>query len=69
MIVSNNEEKIIHLNNGSISYVLYITEEGFVENIYYGKSLKNVHTQGLRGYACCAAKFYDMNSGEEVAYK
>ena len=39
MIIVNEQEKVFHLNNGRISYLLYIMESGQLGHLYFGQAL------------------------------
>ncbi len=39
MITVNEKEKVFHLNNGRISYLLYVMESGQLGHLYFGKAL------------------------------
>ena len=39
MILVNEQEKVFHLNNGRISYLLYIMESGQLGHLYFGQAL------------------------------
>ncbi len=42
MINYNSDKKLLTLNNGSIAYVMYVNDAGYVEKVYFGKSLANL---------------------------
>ncbi|WP_261807043.1 alpha-galactosidase [Lapidilactobacillus luobeiensis] len=48
MINYDEKNKIFHLSNGSISYVLGVDEHGILEHLYFGAAIKDYH--GLRTY-------------------
>ena len=39
MITVNEKEQVFHLNNGRISYLLYVMESGQLGHLYFGKAL------------------------------
>lgn len=43
MITVNEKEHVFHLNNGRISYLLYVMDSGQMGHLYFGKAL---HTGG-----------------------
>lgn len=43
MIEMHNENRLIHLRNGRISYIIYLTEEGLPLHLYFGARLDNVN--------------------------
>ena len=42
MITYLPKQKLFHLTNKSISYYIYLNEEGYLETIYFGKYLPNI---------------------------
>ena len=42
MITYLPKQKLFHLTNKSISYYIYLNEEGYLETIYFGKYLENL---------------------------
>lgn len=53
-IVFHEKSKVFHLSNGQVSYIIRIMENGQLENLYYGKSLKDredfsyLHEESMR---------------------
>ncbi|MDR0884845.1 MAG: alpha-galactosidase [Clostridiales Family XIII bacterium] len=43
MITFDEANKIFHLTNGQISYIMEIEDEGILAHIYYGKAVSNYH--------------------------
>lgn len=49
MITYNENNRVFNLTNGSISLFLYLNEEGYLENIYFGAYLKDIpNPHGIR---------------------
>ena len=42
MITYLPKQKLFHLTNKSISYYIYLNEEGYLETIYFGKYLPSI---------------------------
>lgn len=40
-IIFHEESKVFHLYNQNVSYLIRIMENGQLENLYYGKALKD----------------------------
>ena len=53
-IVFHEKSKVFHLSNSEVSYIIRIMENGQLENLYYGKSLKDredfsyLHEESMR---------------------
>ncbi len=41
MVTVNDKEKVFHLHNGRISYLLYVMESGQLGHLYFGKALNS----------------------------
>ena len=39
MIRYNKQARILALDNGSIGYAIYVNDAGYLETVYFGKSL------------------------------
>ena len=40
-IIFDNENRIFHLTNNSISYVLQVSEDGYINHLYFGKAVRS----------------------------
>jgi len=40
-VIFHQEEKVFHLNNGEVSYLIQIEEDGVVSHLYFGKSFQS----------------------------
>ena len=48
MISSDPKQNVIKLDNGSVQYVIYINKEGYLETLYFGKSIKDFDVSLIR---------------------
>ena len=48
MISFDKASNIVKLTNGSIDYVVYINTEGYLETIYFGKSMRDFNPETMR---------------------
>ena len=55
MISFNKTSNVVKLSNGSIDYAVYINTEGYLETIYFGKSIRDFNPGTMR----TAPKWYD----------
>ena len=55
MISFNKTSNVVKLSNGSIDYAVYINTEGYLETIYFGKSIRDFNPETMR----TAPKWHD----------
>lgn len=48
MISFDKKQNVVKLNNGSISYWIYINSEGYLETVYFGKKIKDFDISHIR---------------------
>lgn len=48
MITFDQSKKVVKLSNGSIDYVVYINTEGYLETVYFGKSIHDFSLSQVR---------------------
>lgn len=68
MIVFDKKQKVLKLDNGSISYVIHVNDEGYLETLYFGKSIRDFDISLIRitgGEESCA---YSISEQKEIQY-
>ena len=69
MITYNHDLKLITLNNGSISYCIYINSAGYLQKVYFGKALNNHEDfSEIINAKYLTSPYYDVTKGEEFLY-
>ena len=71
MIVYDEGKKIFHLTNGSVSYMVYVNDAGYLETLYFGKALREIFDpSALRRSAEWhdSSFYYDETEGKEHKY-
>ena len=71
MITYNEQTKVLHLTNGSVSYMIYINDFGYLETIYFGKAICEIDD-----VSCIRSSderhdssfYYDKGTGRELRY-
>jgi len=71
MIVFNTDNNVFHLFNDSISYILEITQKGFLQHLYYGERIDNFSDETLTWFLNDSfSKLYlDKNTKQECFYQ
>lgn len=69
MINYNSDKKLLSLSNGSIAYVMYVNDAGYVEKVYFGKALANLDdfTQ-VRDGKYFVSSYFDTAEGVQKRY-
>ena len=69
MINYISDKKLLTLSNGSIAYVLYINDAGYVEKVYFGKALANLDDFAqVRDAKYFTSSYYDTSIGAQKMY-
>lgn len=70
MIEFDKNNKLIYLSNDNISYVIYINDAGYLENVYFGKKItfKN-DFECIRNGLNFTTTYFNKKTGTEDAYK
>ena len=69
MINYIGDKKLLTLSNGSIAYVLYINDAGYVEKVYFGKALANLDDFAqVRDAKYFTSSYYDTSIGAQKMY-
>lgn len=71
MIIYNEKTNIFHLHNKQISYYIYLNEEGYLENIYFGEYLDNIidpHSIRKANVDNNSTQYYDYKKEKECTF-
>lgn len=70
MINYDSVNKTVKLDNDSVEYLIYINDEGYLETVYFGKSIKNFDIDFIRKAPHWHedANIYDLAVKQEVPY-
>lgn len=68
MINFDNKQNVIRLDNGSVQYVIYVNKEGYLETLYFGKSVKDFDISLIRITGGEESRYYDVTDGCEKEY-
>ena len=68
MISFDTKQNVIKLDNGSVQYVIYINKEGYLETLYFGKSIKDFAPTLIRVIGGEESLYYDVTDGCEKEY-
>ena len=70
MIRYNKAQRLLVLDNKSIGYAVYVNEAGYLETVYFGKSLSDYSDfDSVRNAGGFATPYYDAASGKESVYR
>lgn len=70
MIRYNKVQRLLVLDNKSIGYAVYVNEAGYLETVYFGKSLSDYSDfDSVRNAGGFATPYYDAVSGKEFVYR
>ena len=70
MIRYNKVQRLLVLDNKSIGYAVYVNEAGYLETVYFGKSLSDYSDfDSVRNAGGFATPYYDAVSGKESVYR
>lgn len=68
MINYDAKQNVIKLDNGSINFVIYINQEGYLETIYFGKSVKDFDVSSVRITGGEEHGIYSIAENKETVY-
>ena len=69
MINYISDKKLLTLSNGSIAYVLYINNAGYVEKVYFGKALAQLDDFAqVRDGKYFVSSYFDTVQGQQLRY-
>lgn len=71
MITFDKSQNLIKLDNGSISYCIYINSFGYLETVYFGKHVKDFDIDFIRNGGTCEPDviYYDTDKNQEACYE
>lgn len=70
MITFDKTQNVIRLDNGSICYLIYINSQGYLETVYFGKSVADFNIDSVRKAPESHedTRYFSRELGKEVAY-
>ena len=68
MITFDKKQSVVKLSNGSISYWIYINREGYLETVYFGKTVKDFDISLIRVTGGVESNIFSINQKREIAY-
>lgn len=68
MITFDKRQSVVKLDNGSISYWIYINREGYLETVYFGKTVKDFDISLIRVMDGAESNIFSIAENREIAY-
>ena len=68
MISFDKKQNVVKLNNGSISYWIYINSEGYLETVYFGKKIKDFDISHIRVTDGAESNIFSITENREITY-